>query len=53
MNTEDNLEIFLNNINKEDENEDLDEKNNGNDNIQECCSEATHDGSCDLCLIQV
>lgn len=43
INTEDDLEIFLNNINKEDENEDVHEKYNG-DNIQEVN---------DLCLREV
>jgi len=44
----------LNNINKEEE---VDEKNNGDNNIQEVnekyCSEAKDEGLCDSCIIQV
>ncbi|CAI6351311.1 unnamed protein product [Macrosiphum euphorbiae] len=43
------LEIFLNNINEEDENEGVDEKNNVQVVNQNCCSKASKDeGLCDL-----
>uniref|UniRef100_A0A2S2NJR4 KRAB-A domain-containing protein 2 n=1 Tax=Schizaphis graminum TaxID=13262 RepID=A0A2S2NJR4_SCHGA len=49
INTEDELEIFLNNINEEDENEGVDEKNNVQVVNENCCSKASKDeGLCDL-----
>jgi len=55
VNTEDDLEIFLNNINEEDENEGVDEKNNVQVVNENCCSKTLKDeGLCDLiCSRQV